>query len=205
MLRLPLSDIDEALKNPGAYREKIRTSTESSPRKYSYFNALRNAIFKFHNDNEGIARSYLLSELGKFKNSWKCAETVDNFNWYLLDYAQRGWEASLVRQRVQVLLPPWIPPHFVCTGEVSRVDIIPSGGYAAWLFRSRDPDDWQHETRMPLIQDSIATILGAPIEEVLIGIYSFKERIVETHSYKPQEISLAHEVLDKLLQQIALP
>jgi hypothetical protein len=63
-------------------------------------------------------------------------------------------------------------------------------------MRQRGAEDWFQALHMPLIQDAVARQMGAPINEVSVGVYSFKERLVELHSYSSQEIAQAYSELD---------
>lgn len=204
MPRLPLRELEEALKNPSAYRAKLEQSAESTYGA-TYFGALRDAILKYHKDYNDIAqtRAYLEVRLNRFKDSIRSSETMEQLEWYIEDYVSRGWPMFETRMRVVIPLPQWALPNLVCSGEVARVDVIPTGGYAAWLIRSRGVDDWFHELRMPLIQGTVSeSILKVPVSEVSIGIYSFAEQFVDLRSYSQPEIDQAYSKLADLLREL---
>jgi hypothetical protein len=76
MRKLPLRDLDEARRNPVAYRYKLEHPTNSLyvP---SYFNALRDALFKFHKTKDLLeTRAYLEHRLTRFTNVERCKEAV---------------------------------------------------------------------------------------------------------------------------------
>jgi hypothetical protein len=204
MPRLPLRDLEEALRNPVEYRRKLQQPVENSYGP-TYFGALRDAISTFHKTNGNLmqAKAYLVARLARFVDTMRCAEIVEQFEWYTEEYISRGWLTFETRLRVVIQLPPRASAHLFCSGEVNRVDIVPTGGYAAWLMRSRGPEDWVSELRMPLVQGAIAQkILQAPAGEVRVGIYSFKERFVDLCCYSQNEVDQAYADLDDLLRRM---
>jgi hypothetical protein len=104
--------------------------------------------------------------------------------------------------RITINLPEWTPADLVISGEISRMDIEPSGGYAAWLFRNNDVQDWQRELRMPLIQETLAHEMGVPLEGVIVGVYGFRRRVVQHRTYSVGEVRLAYSSLGDLLRQL---
>lgn len=207
MVRLPLRDIEEALSDPVKYQIKM-TSAGQGTYSYSYFNAILNSITAFHKEdgNSLVAIDYLEDQLEKFKNKQRCADTMNQLFWYMEEYHQRGWHTFRTRLNIKISLPPWMPTDFRCSGQVSRIDLIPSGGYAAWLMRSRNFEGWSNESRMPLVQNEIAAnVLKVPLSEVRIGIYSFQERYVEDKCFDEDEIEKAYDQLESLLHQMGYP
>jgi hypothetical protein len=155
------------------------------------------------NGNIGQARAYLQARLSRFLDRMRCIEMTDQFEWYAQEYLNRGWLTFETRLRVVIPLPSWVPPDLVCSGEVTRIDLVPAGGYAAWLIRSRGAQDWIQELCMPLVQHALAHgALGAPASEIQIGIYSFAEQFVDLCSYSPTEIDQARLDLDGLLRSL---
>jgi hypothetical protein len=204
MLRIPIREIEEALRNPSAYRQKLLLSATVSYGP-TYFGALRDAILQFHKTNGNIvqARAYLRVRLDRFLDRMRCAETMDQFEWYTDEYQNRGWPTFETRLRIVISLPPRVRPYLFCSGEVSRVDLVPVGGYAAWLTRSRGAKDWARELRMPLVQQALAQgPLGVPPNEVMIGIYSFEEQFTDLRRYSQAEIDQANSELDNLLRRM---
>jgi hypothetical protein len=204
MARLPLRDIEEALRNPAAYRQKLILSAGGSYGP-TYFGALIDAVFKFHKTNGNVveATAYLQTRLNRFLNRMRCAEIMDQFKWYIEEHANRGWPTFETRLRVFIPLPSRVRPNLFCSGEVPRVDIVPAGGYAAWLMQSRAAKDWDRELRMPLVQGALAQgPLGVPSSEIRVGIYSFQEQFVDFRSYSQTEIDQSYSDLDSLLKRM---
>jgi hypothetical protein len=128
--------------------------------------------------------------------------SIDQFEWYTEEYVNRGWPTFEAQLRVLIPLPSRVPPDLFCSGEISRVDMMPARGYAAWLLRSRGGEGWAHELRMPLIQGALAQNLGVPASEVRVGIYSFEEQFIDLHGYSQIEVDQAYADLDDLLTRM---
>jgi hypothetical protein len=201
MIRLSLSDLDEAIRNPVAYREKMTQGDRSRffPPK-SYFTVLRNAIFKFHSSDNNLAegQDYLTAKLVGFKDYSRLQDTIDQFNWYVQDYSNSNLVTFSCRQNVVIRPATAAEPSLEWSGQVSRLDIRPVGGYAAWLFRNKDPEGWFNELRMPLIQDELSNSLNVPLAEISIGIYSFQDRFVDFRYYSAQNVADAQNRLQAL-------
>lgn len=202
MIKLKLSELEEARRNPSEYRDNI-----GKPRgrgTWGYFNALREAIRQFHKsgDNASVGHSYLEEKLDNFSNHRKSLDTVNQFAWYIEEYKIRGW---IARETYRVITVPIdnddIPVH--CTGEICRLDLILTGGYGVWQFRSKSPDGWRNELRMPIIQGVTAKLLGVSTSEIMIGMVSFEERYIDTHSYSIEEINAAFKEFTDLTKFLA--
>jgi hypothetical protein len=202
--RIPLGDLEQAARDPSGYRARMGGASRGGFT-YGHFNVLRNAIRRFHgtHEDEVQARVYLENGLTRFRDTSKRAETMHQFNWYVEEYrSRRGWVTSETMGRIVVQLPPWVPAGLVCSGEVTRIDIVPSGGYAGWLFRNDDIADWRRERRMPLIQDTLAREMGVDTEEVMVGVYGFRQRVIEHTTYSIDEVESAYASLENLLRQL---
>jgi hypothetical protein len=205
MIRLHLREIEEALANPAEYRAKLTNRVVSNFR-YSYFLALRNAIFRYHRPDTTLiqAREYLSDSLAGFKNASRADDTMDQFDWYVEHHHSCGLKTFDTRLMVEVPVPPQHGRDLACSGQVDRLDIRPSGGYAAWLFRSKDHLNWTVGLRMPLTQLAVAKKLDIDSQEVTIGIYSFHERYVEAIQYSTEEIAYAYTNFVELLSELDL-
>jgi hypothetical protein len=201
MPRVPLGDLHLALADPGRYRQRL-DHPEPGFFAPSYFNALRDAVFVFHKPGGNVpaASSYLEERLDYFKNQRRSQQMTDQFDWYVTDFAQRDLVTFQTRLNVVLPLPAWAPPGLTCSGQISRVDMVLSGGYAAWMFRARDPAGWADQLQMPLAQWALATlVLGAPPSEVSMGLVSFEEGFVDSRIYSDEEIDKAHRRFEALL------
>ncbi len=119
------------------------------------------------------------------------------------EYASLGWTTFDTRLNLEATLPPWAPDDLECSGQIARADVAPSG-YAGWMFLSGDAGAWRQELRMPLIQEALAQEMNAPVDEVIVGVYAFRQRNVEQTSYSAAEISAARSTLEELLRRLRL-
>ena len=208
MARIPFQDLDEAIDNPQGYRQRMLANESQWYPPYSYFKSLVGAIYSFHrsNDDNNMGLDYLEEKLERLKNEQRCIDTIDQYRWYLEEYNSRGWHSFRTRLDIGISLPPWMPPDFRCSGRLGRLDLIPTEGYAIWLFRPRGYERWENELCMPLIQKEVSeTVLGVHISKVRIGIYSFEERFVDDRSYSESEIITSEEKFIKLLSDLGYP
>ena len=199
MFKLKLSELEEARRNPTEFRANIGKPKGHGT--WGYFNALREAIRQFHKsgDNASAGHSYLEEKLDSFANHRKSLNTVNQFAWYIEEYKKQGW---IAREMYRVITVPInnddIQVH--CTGEICRLDLILTGGYGVWQFRSKGPDGWRNELRMPIIQGVTAKLLGVPPSEIMIGIVSFEERCIDTYIYSNDKINAAFDEFTNLVK-----
>lgn len=201
--RLPLRELEEASADPAGYRAKLYgppRQAQGSP----YFNALRNAIFNFHKPQwtTAQAESYLKERLARTPNAERKSEALDQFRWYLDKYRALGWPKALTRLNLNIPLPPRAPADLSLSGQVARVDFVPSGGYAGWIFVSGTARGWRQGLRMPLVQEALAQKMNVTTSEIIVGIYAFRGKAVEHTSYSATEIREARASLESLLQRL---
>ena len=205
MHRLPLGDLEVARRDPIAYRDRL-DSEEKRRFGLTYSSALRWAVFRFHATGDDVGAAAYLEELlehPKLRNAARKEETAEEFQWYVQEYAQRAWPTFETRRRLVVPLPRRIRDDLTCSGEIARIDLEPSGGYAAWLFMSSVPESWITELRWPLIQGTLAeSVLAVSPDEVRVGLYAFKDRIVVDTRFDAAAIRRASARLRRLVRKL---
>jgi hypothetical protein len=202
MPRIPLRELEEARANPAAYRRTLLTPSTTQFRA-SYFGALRDAISRYHRTNSDAhqAREYLDRRLRFFSNAQRCDEIMEQLEWYIGEVERRRWPTFQVRPNVSVPLTTRGNTPLSCSGQLGRIDLVPTGGYAAWLFKGDDLGGWEGELRMPLIQETVAsTLLSVPASEVQVGVYAFSVRQVARRTFTDREIQEARRELDRLVR-----
>jgi len=205
MLKLPIRDLEEARANPLQYHAKLIGGNSETQMRYGFANAIRDAIHRFHTSGDSLAsRSYLIGQLGRFRNQRRIAETIDSFDWYVVASQQQGWPCFKSRLKIKLAVPERVGHLIECTGQIDRVDIVPTGGFAGWLIKNTELDGWSAQLRMPLMQKAIASELAVDISEVSIGIYSLKDNDCEFRRFSRQSISEAERQLDSLLLSFGL-
>lgn len=205
MHKIPLRELEEARRNPGAYRAKMQKSVKGggAPMRWGYHNALREAIRQFHkmDDSSSAGYEYLEENLGRFKIKQRCIDTINQFSWYIDNYHHHGVITTQTYVNIQLPLEEFKFP-IRCTGQVSRLDLDPAGGYIAWIFRSQQPHGWKQELRMPIIQDVTSKLLGVPSSEMKVGIISFREKFTELCVFDEVQIDFSFDELRKLIESL---
>lgn len=207
-MRLSFRDLNEAFVHPRKFKKKLREPQGPPPIfKYSYYNVLINSIYHFHNcqNDPTEGDEYLIDKLSSFKNEVRKEIIYDQFRWYIEDYINKNITTFEVRQNIKIIPEIPIKAGVRISGQINRLDILPSGGYIAWLFRNRNYDGWKEEFCMPLIQYALANqILNVPSDDISIGIYSFTEEYIDQHCYSQVNIQDAKSNFEKLLISLGL-
>ncbi len=194
----------EASADPARYRAKLSNPPRGGGP--NYFNALRDAIFNFHKEGwtAAMAERYLDGRLDRLTGNVRRDDVSDQFRWYVGEYEAHGWTTFRTRMNVSISLPSWAPIDLSVSGEIARTDLVPSGGYAGWVFLSGDADGWRDDPRLPLIQETLTQEMNASADEVSVGIYAFRERNAELTRYSAAEIEMTQALLEELLRQLRL-
>lgn len=131
MPKIRVKDIEQARKNPRAFRRTLSRPAPTPFFSYSYFMALRNGIGWFHKSEDRVsARDALVVHLNdKFKSADKIQLTLEKFDWYVRDYVTRGANAFKTFLNLRIELPAFVPEDLSCGGQIGRVDRVPAGGY----------------------------------------------------------------------------
>lgn len=203
MFKIPLGDLEEAKKNPSSYRAKYEGKKRNGMA-YSIYMVLRNAVFEFHkNSSYQSAMNYLETNLERFSNRTKCEDAVDQLQWYIDEYSKLRWPLIQTRKNIVVPLSTQFLDSLKVSGQISRLDMHPDGGYVAWLFRSKGSDGWINQLQMPIIQNAIGVEMGRIHKaRVYIGIISFGERYIDTHEFNEGEVKQAHLDLETIFRQM---
>ncbi|WP_143537006.1 hypothetical protein [Rubricoccus marinus] len=208
-MRLALSQVEDALRDPAAWARRL-AEDKGDPRTYSRSNALRHAIGYYHSlgADGPYAREYLEAQLSeKFKEGRKSEETRDQLDWYIDHWEgleRGGWLCADLRVNVTVPSPPWVRDDFRCSGQVLRFDIVPDGGYAAWIVTQEGAPERLGGIEPLLLQYAVADHLSIPLSEVVVGIYGFRDRFVGTTSGDDAAVLEARDEFFELLARLDL-
>lgn len=203
MLKIPFTDLEKARENPPSYRANHENKKKSGMKPTVYM-VLRNALFEFHKTSSyQVAMNYLETHLEQFSNRRKCEDAVDQLQWYIDEYTKLRWHLVQTRKNIVVPLSTQYSDSLRISGQVSRLDMNPNGGYAAWLIRSKGANGWTKELQMPIIQNAIGVDLGKVHKaRVIVGIVSFEERYIDLHEFSEDEIKKAHLDLEAIFKQM---
>jgi hypothetical protein len=187
-MRIRLSDLESARRNPRAFAQ----GKLSGPTGYrSRYLTLRTVAMNFHAQNDLAASAALLDQRlrKQFKTTTGNKLCMEKLQTYVAAFEALGTSVARVRNNVTVRLPEEYAP-FAVSGQVSRLDVAPLGGYRAWLFTNKS-DPWRDELRFPLLQLASADQLGVGPEEVIPGVYDFSTGHYTELRYTKQELSRA--------------
>jgi hypothetical protein len=158
------------------------------------------AIGEFHRtDDLQKAQGYLQE---KIEDNFTNIADLPDYSRKLQAYAREFWQLgnTFVRVRDNVAVPiPTEFTDFVVSGQAARIDLVPSGGYAAWVF-VRDVPDWFLDPRLPLMQFAYAEKLGVSSDEVLVGVYDFEVGRHASQRFTSGQINRARRELRSLLR-----
>ena len=165
--------------------------------------ALHLAIFEYHRKNEDLAHAMTyLDHLfhRNFKNKKYLVQLEDQLDDYAVGFKAQGHVVVETKRNIA------IPAHadLIITGEIPRLDLVPRGGYAVWLF-SAAADTWSQELRMPLIQAHYAERLGAPLTEVSVGFFDTESGSYSSVSLTADEVELAISEIREIASVLTTP
>ena len=198
-MRVRLSEIAEARANPGAYKARKDRGEEGGGGWYPH-RLLECGIHQMHKRalSPDDARRGLREALDEaFPNNRKVKKVMEDFEVYVDEFASLGHQWVTGWRNVSVPLPSGVAGDFFVGGRVMRIDLAPDG-YAAWLFSLKSAD-WDSDPRLPLLQAAVAADLGADVEEVTAGVYSFEDGMHHAVPYDHNQIDRALDDLRDLL------
>jgi hypothetical protein len=206
-LRLSLSDFEELRKNPAALKQKKLSGEQGGPT-YSPSAALRNAIMWMHKN--GKSRLETIAELehkywtGDFgprvqKTDATLANLIGQLEDYLDDHARWGRRPVHLRERFSLPLPSDVAEAIRITGEIPLIETSPNGLLYVWFWATK-PANWHTELRFPVIQAAVADQVGAPYDEVFVGVYCFEDGLHHEMQFSSNEIAAARNELVALLR-----
>ncbi len=116
---------------------------------------------------------------------------------YVADYLKLNQPVVQTNKRVQFNK---IAGHLV-SGAIGRLDMIPTGGFAATNFELR-ASNWKSQLRTPIIQQAIADELGRPPSEIRAGMYCIASGDHEYVTLSATEIQKAIAELENVLNMV---
>jgi hypothetical protein len=202
-MRISLSELEQARRDPRAYVRQREGRGGGFFFKSGYA-TLQRAVFRFHQSKGNLeeAKKYLQESYERqFKHRQKLEGYIEQLERYTLEFANRGNRVFKVRDRLVIPVPEELANQVSVTGQIPRLDFVPSGGYNVWLF-AKQPVDWRAELRLPLIQAAYSKKLTAGLNEVKVGVYDFSTATYTDYSFDEQEVTEANHELVDLLQQV---
>jgi hypothetical protein len=175
--------------NPAEFAARQRPRAFNGP---SMFRMWQYALKRVHSDNFDAAAEYLRQTvLSNFKvndrNEKRLDELVDMLGQYAAAFASLGNVALEVLTPINLV----INPKLTIGGEIARLDLVPTGGYAAFVLSREQGEDWRSQIRFPLMQAYFAKKLNCSLKDVAVGIYSVPDAEHELHRFSASRVSAA--------------
>lgn len=198
MIKVPLRDLKEALNNPDAYVRKRKNTTPPIMRR-SKFMTLRDAALHYHKVGNTLsdAQEYLEEKFKIFRDQRTLPECSRQLDIYVREFLRLRADVVKTRDNLSLTLPDRYG-NFVVSGQASRIDLKPQGGYSIWTF-ARNDLDWRDDPRMPLLQQAYADKLDASLDEIEVGIYDFVTEKYDSVQFDASAIRSSQRKLFRLL------
>jgi hypothetical protein len=169
----------------------------------SMFRMWQYALKRVHSGNLDAAAEYLRETiLSNFKvndqNEKRLDELVDMLDQYAAAFTSLGHVAVEVLRPINVV----IHPKLTIAGEVTRLDLVPSGGYAAIVLSREQGEDWRRQIRFPIIQAHYAKKLNCSLNEIAVGIYSVPDGSHELQRFSALRVSAAQTEITRLAKRL---
>lgn len=161
------------------------------------------ALKRVHSENVDKAAEYLQDTiLSNFKvndrNERRLDELVDGLYQYATAFASLGNVAVEVLKPISVV----VGPTLTISGEITRLDLVPNGGYAVFVLSRDKGEEWRRQIRFPLIQAHFAVKLNCPLKDVAVGVYSVPNGEHELHRFSVSRVSSAQAEIAKLAARL---
>jgi hypothetical protein len=186
--------------NPVAFASQQYPRSFTGP---SMFRMWQYALKKIHSEDVEAAAEYLHEMItSNFKVNDRNERKLENLVEQLYRYSA-AFE-SLAHVAIEVLKPMafTVTSKLTIAGEITRLDLVPGGGYAVFVLSRDERADWRRQIRFPLIQAHYAKKLNCALTEVAVGIYSVPDGKHELKRFTAPNISAAQSEIVKLAKRI---
>lgn len=199
-MKVRLADLNEIRTNMAAYRERLANPQAREFFNLSRFRALVYCVAYYHNNSNDLELAVKhLDEIywRNFKQQKSFEVLCDQLRHYALEFQATGNTVVKCRFNTDVVLTHDIR----LSGEIGRLDISASGGYAVWLLQ-KEAGDWQSDLRLPLLQGHFSDIWKVPEDQVTVGIYDFELGQHQFTVFSARDIEDARQLATDLIGQI---
>ncbi|MCX6992872.1 MAG: hypothetical protein NT011_06985 [Kiritimatiellaeota bacterium] len=203
-MKISITELETARRNPVAFKAAHSGPAVFHRMKLSSYRLWQLATRHIHAHHEGLDRAIAALEESFGRNLKVCKrneqlleDLVDKLVAYHDDFT--ALNHYVIETAKRITISPC--SDVIVTGEIPRIDLVPSGGYAVYFF-IKESGNWQAELRMPLIQSLCAGFFGCPLSEVLVGVYVFSENRHESVSFDISRLTLANTEFTSLIQQL---
>ena len=167
MIRISHTELAAAQQDFAAWW-RTKQAPATGGRRLGYAQAVKLAIYKYHSlQANGPASLAHFDQLvsARLTNAQRIAQARLQLQAYI-DWVEDSG-VIVADHRVRLNLP--LDGEVALGGEISRIDMIPTG-YRAVLLMARAPARWKQELRMPLIQLAVANRYDRPAVDVRVAV-----------------------------------
>ena len=169
----------------------------------SMFRMWQYALKKLHSDDVETAVEHLRKTIhSNYKtnprNEKRLDELVETLYQYEAAFASLGDVALEVLKPMSLV----INPKLTISGEIARLDLVPNGGYAAFLLWREQDDEWRTQIRFPLIQAHFAAKLNCSLRDIAVGVYSIPDQAHVRHRFSASSVTAAQDEIAALAARL---
>lgn len=201
-MRIPHRALEDVRLNPEAYARRMARGGGEVHRT-SVLRYWQLAVYEFHRRNSvAAAEGYFDGACARFAKSARMQRKIQDYRQGLREYVEQFRRSGHTFVAVGVRISLDLGSDIQMTGEVSRVDVITSGGYGAYLI-GRVSEQWETELRMPLLQHYFADEFNVDVEDVRVGVYSVDWGCHRERLFPRGEVSAAVREAVRVVQRLA--
>lgn len=202
-MKISHAQLESARINPAAFLKALKGPSDGFKPWASRFSTVRLSVYEFHRTGNDVTKAmrYLreAEERGFRRHGGRELVAMERqLRNYVDDFTALG--NAVAQARCRIKFP--IAENLVMTGEIPRLDVVPSGGYLVCLFQKKR-SKWQQELRCPLLQHIFASEWNAPISEVTLAMHAFEPRGYEVRQFTRAEIDDALTEISTLAKELA--
>jgi hypothetical protein len=199
-MKLSHSELEAFRTNPHAFVDR---GDGRFPR-IGMFRYWQFALRTYHKKGRQAALARLDGDLtGHFKATKPNLRKFAELKRQLVAYAMSFEALGHVAVEVQTRLNANPCPNLQIGGEIARLDLVPTGGYAVFLFWKEGGQGWQTQIRFPVVQQYFSSKLGAPLKEITVGVYCVQTTTHQVSRFSASAVARAQTELANAMAQIS--
>ena len=200
-MKISHAEIETCRRNPRAWIAQKINPGGGGPRT-GYDGVIKLGIYRFHKTLDAMDAIQYIDKAFKsygLTSASRITLSIATLNSYI------GWyyQASPIVVGCKLLLDFDLGSSWRLGGLISRVDLDTSTGVYNCIILGKEPHDWQHQMRMPLIQRALAYKLQRPETNISVGFQNLDGSSIELGSFPMNEVDEAEKAARKLVQDMA--
>ena len=199
-MKLSHSELEAFRTNPHAFVDR----GDGRFARIGMFRYWQFALRTYHKEGRQAALARLDGNLtNHFKTTKPNLRKFADLKRQLAAYAMSFEALGHVAVEVQSRLNANPCPNLQVGGEIARLDLVPTGGYAVFLFWKEGGDGWRNQIRFPVVQQHFSSKLAAPLKEITVGVYCVQTMTHQLAKFSANAVAQAQIELADALAQIS--